>query len=70
MNFAYGYSCDGTSVVAVTVITRPPALHIEVQGFVFLASKVAFSRLPVDRIGKQFWGKVTLGQVKSVPNFC
>ena len=32
--------------------------------------KVAFSWPSVDRFGKFFGGLLTLGQVKSVPNFC
>ena len=43
---------------------------IEVPGLVFLAQKVAFSWLSVDRFGQKFGGLMTLGQVKSVPNFC
>ena len=39
-------------------------------GLHFLAAKVAFSCPSVDRFGKNFWGLMTLGQVKSVPNFC
>ena len=35
-----------------------------------LAAKVAFSCPSVDRFGKFFGGLMTLGQVKSVPNFC
>ena len=38
-------------------------------GLHFLAAKVAFSCLSVDRFGKKFWGPMTLDQVKSVPNF-
>ena len=32
--------------------------------------KVAFSWPSVDRFGKYLGGLMTLGQVKSVPNFC
>ena len=32
--------------------------------------KVAFSWPSMDRFGKFFGGLMTLGQVKSVPNFC
>ena len=39
-------------------------------GLHFMAAKVAFSCPSVDRFGKYFWGLMTLGQVKSVPNFC
>ena len=39
-------------------------------GWRFLASKVAFSWTSVERFGKKIWGLMTLGQVKSVPNFC
>ena len=38
-------------------------------GLHFLAEKVAFPCLSVDRFGKKFWGLMTLGHVKSVPNF-
>ena len=46
------------------------SIVIEVQGLVILAQKVAFSWLSVDRFGQKFGGLMTLGQVKSVPNFC
>ena len=36
----------------------------------FLAPKVAFSWASVDRFGQNFWGLMTLGQVKSIKNFC
>ena len=39
-------------------------------GLHFLAAKVAFSCPPVDRFGKNLGGIMTLGQVKSVANFC
>ena len=39
-------------------------------GWRFLASKVAFSWPSLYRSGKHFWGLITLGQVKSVPNIC
>ena len=39
-------------------------------GLHFLAAKVAFSCPSVDRFGKKIWGLMTIGQVKSVPNFC
>ena len=39
-------------------------------GLHFFAAKVAFSCPSVDRLGKHFWGLMTLDQVKSVPNFC
>ena len=39
-------------------------------GLHFFASKVALSCPSVDRFGNVFCGLMTLGQVKSVPNFC
>ena len=39
-------------------------------GLHFLAEKFAFPCLSVDRFGKNFWGLITLGHVKSVPYFC
>ena len=45
-------------------------LEIALWGLVFLAQKVAFSWLSVDRFGQKFWGLMTLGQVKSIQNFC
>ena len=42
-------------------------------GLHFLAPKVALSCLSVDRFGKIFFwggGLMTIGQIKSVPNFC
>ena len=44
-----------------------------IKGGIFEAGfgeKVAFSWPSVDRFGKFFGGLMTLGQVKSVPNFC
>ena len=38
-----------------------PGLEIAVIGLVFLAPKVAFSGLSVDRFGKKFWGLMILG---------
>ena len=39
-------------------------------GLHFLAAKVAFSCPSVDRFGKKIGGLMTIGQVKSVANFC
>ena len=47
-----------------------PGLGIKAWGLVFLASKVVFSWPSVDRFGKNFGGLMTLGQVKSIQNFC
>ena len=49
---------------------RCAGLEIAVIGLVFLAPKVAFSWPSVDRFGKNFGGLMTLGQVKSIQNFC
>ena len=38
-------------------------------GWYFFPSKVSFSWPSVDRFGKKFWGLMTLGQFRSVPNF-
>ena len=38
--------------------------------FVFFPFKCCVSHLSVDRFGKNFEGVMTLGQVKSSPNFC
>ena len=45
-------------------------LGIAARGLVTFSEKVAFSRPSVDRFGNFFGGLMTLGQVKSVPNFC
>ena len=50
-----------------------PKLYSISKGGIFEAGfgeKVAFSWPSVDRFGKFFWGLMTLGQVKRVPNFC
>ena len=39
-------------------------------GLCFFAFKCCVSHLSVDRFGKFLEGAMTLGQVKSVPNFC
>ena len=39
-------------------------------GFVFFPFKCCVSQLSVDRSGNKFEGVMTLGQVKSSPNFC
>ena len=39
-------------------------------GLCFFAFKCCVSQLSVDRFGKNFEGVMTLGQVKSSPNFC
>ena len=39
-------------------------------GFCFFTFKCCVSQLSVDRFGKFFEGVMTLGHVKSSPNFC
>ena len=39
-------------------------------GLCFFAFKCCVSQLSVDTFGKTFEGVMTLGQVKSSPNFC
>ena len=58
----------------ITRKTRPtPPQSPMSKGGIFEAGfgeKVAFSWPSVDRFGKYLGGLITLGQVKSVPNFC
>ena len=49
-----------------TVVIRVRLFNV---GLHFFAEKVAFPCPSVDRFGKIVWGLMTLGQVKSVPNF-
>ena len=58
--------CEGTYIFFRTC----SGLGTGAWGLVFLATKVAFSWPSVDRFGKNFGGLMTLGQVKSIQNFC
>ena len=54
-------------------LTLQMEVFIMPKGGIFEAGfgeKVAFSWPSMDRFGKYLGGLITLGQVKSVPNFC
>ena len=58
----------------VTILFRFSSLTARVRnsnlGLCLIPFKGCVSQLSVDRFGENFGGLLTLGQVKSVPNFC
>ena len=64
MHSAVFFSLDGAFFCARS------SVRLFNVGLHFLAAKVAFSWPSVDRFGKFWGGFMTLGQVKSLQNFC
>ena len=70
-DLAVDYQCDGRQMDCrgeeCSVIIRVRKCN---WGWHFSPFKCCVSQLSVDRFGNNFWGLITLGQVKSSPNFC
>ena len=61
---------DRSSYSVVANLSLIGSVRLFNVGLHFLAAKVAFSWPSVDRFGKFWGGFMTLGQVKSLQNFC